>query len=190
MISSSSLASIFPARSAIGAAVVNFNNNNPFTAYGQSLERLQHRCRMEIDHRHVAGDGTGRRHSHAGRADPDRHFRGDSATFFAGGQFPVLNGFSCNAPTSTPGVAGPSICQPSIQFKNFGVALNFMPVVLSGGRISLNVTTDVSDLTTTNARKYSHSRIERQRDRAIDPRAQRQHHGRNSLRWCAGAWPA
>jgi pilus assembly protein CpaC len=76
---------------------------------------------------------------------------GEKATFYAGGQFPVLNGFSCSAPTSTAGVAGPSTCQPSIEFKKFGVALNFTPVVLSEGRISLNVTTDVSDLSTTNA---------------------------------------
>jgi len=48
-------------------------------------------------------------------------------------------------------VAGPSTCQPSIQYKNFGVVLEFTPVVLSEGRISLNVTTDVSDLSTTNA---------------------------------------
>jgi pilus assembly protein CpaC len=133
-----------------GAAVVNFNNNNPFTAYGQSLSG------SSIGAGWKSITGTLQAMEQAGvihtLAEPTlTAISGEKATFFAGGQFPVLNGFSCSAPTSTPGVAGPSTCQPSIQFKNFGVALNFMPVVLSGGRISLNVTTDVSDLSTTNA---------------------------------------
>lgn len=42
-------------------------------------------------------------------------------------------------------------CQPSITFKNFGVSLNFTPVVLSGGRISLKVMTEVSDLSSNNS---------------------------------------
>ena len=33
-----------------------------------------------------------------------------------------------------------------IQFKKFGVGLNFTPVVLSEGRISLKVLTEVSEL--------------------------------------------
>ena len=36
-------------------------------------QRLQHQRRLEIDHRHVAGHGAGRRHPHARRAEPDRH---------------------------------------------------------------------------------------------------------------------
>ena len=133
-----------------GAAVVNFNNNNPFTAYGQSLSGSSIAAGWKsITGTLQAMEQAGVIHT---LAEPTlTAISGEKATFFAGGQFPVLNGFSCNAPTSTPGVAGPSTCQPSIQFKNFGVALNFMPVVLSGGRISLNVTTDVSDLSTTNA---------------------------------------
>jgi pilus assembly protein CpaC len=71
---------------------------------------------------------------------------GESATFVAGGEFPVLNGFSC----SNNG-GGPSTCQPSIDFKKFGVSLNFTPVVLSEGRISLRVMTEVSDLSQANA---------------------------------------
>jgi pilus assembly protein CpaC len=42
-------------------------------------------------------------------------------------------------------------CQPSVTFKKFGVSLNFTPVVLSGGRISLKVMTEVSDLSSNNA---------------------------------------
>src|SRR5208282_2411688 len=133
-----------------GATVVNFNNTNPFTAYGQSLSG------SSIATGWKSITGTLQAMEQAGvihtLAEPNlTAISGEKATFYAGGQFPVLNGFSCSAPTSTAGVAGPSTCQPSIQYKNFGVALNFMPVVLSGGRISLNVTTDVSDLSTTNA---------------------------------------
>jgi pilus assembly protein CpaC len=78
---------------------------------------------------------------------------GETATFVAGGEFPVLNGFSCSTSSSTPGA--PSTCQPSIDFKKFGVSLNFTPVVLSEGRISLKVMTEVSDLSNTNSLNIS-----------------------------------
>jgi pilus assembly protein CpaC len=41
-------------------------------------------------------------------------------------------------------------CQYSIQWKKFGVSLNFTPVVLSEGRISLKVMTELSELSTEN----------------------------------------
>jgi pilus assembly protein CpaC len=47
-------------------------------------------------------------------------------------------------------VGQPSICQYQIQWKKFGVGLNFTPVVLSEGRISLKVLTEVSELSTEN----------------------------------------
>jgi pilus assembly protein CpaC len=72
---------------------------------------------------------------------------GETATFMAGGEFPVLNGFSCSSAAG----GGPSTCQPSIDFKKFGVSLNFTPVVLSEGRISLKVVTEVSDLSSENS---------------------------------------
>jgi pilus assembly protein CpaC len=37
----------------------------------------------------------------------------------------------------------------SIEFKSYGVGLGFVPVVLSGGRISLKISTEVSELTNT-----------------------------------------
>ena len=51
---------------------------------------------------------------------------GESANFLAGGEFPVPAGFSCDPPRRP-------ICQTQIQFKKFGVGLNFTPVVLSEG---------------------------------------------------------
>jgi pilus assembly protein CpaC len=70
---------------------------------------------------------------------------GETATFIAGGEFPVPNGLSCDTTHSPP------ICQQQISFKKFGVSLTFTPVVLNEGRISLKVMTEVSDLSTDNA---------------------------------------
>ncbi|MES1198990.1 MAG: type II and III secretion system protein family protein [Pseudomonadota bacterium] len=62
---------------------------------------------------------------------------GESARFLAGGEFPV-------PVKSDQG-------QVSVEFKPFGVGLSFTPVVLSGGRISLKMSTEVSDLTSDGA---------------------------------------
>jgi pilus assembly protein CpaC len=59
---------------------------------------------------------------------------GESAKFLAGGEYPV--------PTSQD-ITG----RVSVEFKPFGVGLGFTPVVLSNGRISLRLSTEVSELT-------------------------------------------
>src|SRR5579862_2316003 len=63
---------------------------------------------------------------------------GETAKFLAGGEFPVPGGRDQ---------------QGNIQiiFKQFGVGLSFTPVVLSDRRISLQLSTEVSELTTTGA---------------------------------------
>lgn len=61
---------------------------------------------------------------------------GETAKFLAGGEFPVPSG------RDTSG-------NVSIQFKQFGVGLSFTPVVLSPNRISLQISTEVSELTNT-----------------------------------------
>ena len=60
---------------------------------------------------------------------------GESASFLAGGEFPVPSGRDSSG-------------QISIDFKPYGVALAFTPVVLTEGRISLRVKTEVSELST------------------------------------------
>jgi pilus assembly protein CpaC len=70
---------------------------------------------------------------------------GETATFVAGGEFPIPAGLSCDTTKSPP------VCQAQVDFKKFGVSLVFTPVVLSEGRISLKVLTEVSDLSTENA---------------------------------------
>lgn len=62
---------------------------------------------------------------------------GESASFLVGGEFPIPVGQDDNS--------------ISIEFKQFGVGLDFTPVVLSGGRISLKVKTEVSELTSDNS---------------------------------------
>ena len=61
---------------------------------------------------------------------------GEGAKFLAGGEFPVPTGED-------------STGRVSVDFKSFGVGLGFVPVVLSGGRISLKISTEVSELTNT-----------------------------------------
>jgi pilus assembly protein CpaC len=70
---------------------------------------------------------------------------GETASFIAGGEFPIPNGLSCDTTKVPP------ICQQQIDWKKFGVSLAFTPVVLSEGRISMKVQTEVSDLSTDNA---------------------------------------
>jgi pilus assembly protein CpaC len=62
---------------------------------------------------------------------------GETAKFLAGGEFPVPSGNSCDSNNN---------CTVQIQFKQFGVGLEFTPVVLSEGRISVRVGTEVSEL--------------------------------------------
>ncbi len=61
---------------------------------------------------------------------------GKSADFLAGGEFPV--------PVPQSGVAG--VYAVTIQYKPFGVRLNFTPTVLVDGRISMVVAPEVSEL--------------------------------------------
>lgn len=61
---------------------------------------------------------------------------GEEADFLAGGEFPVPSGVDENG-------------RVIIQFRPYGVGLKVTPVVLSGGRISLRISAEVSDLSNT-----------------------------------------
>lgn len=126
-----------------GASMVTFNTDNPFTVQGQPLS----------DTRITPSFGTGsgrvtaaiRAMERAGvirtLAEPSlTAISGESSNFLAGGEFPVPSGRTCDPTTG--------ICQDQIQWKKFGVGLNFTPVVLGEGRISLKVLTEVSELST------------------------------------------
>ncbi|WP_292067291.1 type II and III secretion system protein family protein [Brevundimonas sp. UBA7664] len=65
---------------------------------------------------------------------------GENAEFLAGGEFPVPVGRTVDSGTGQVSIG--------IEFKPFGVRLAFRPIVLSEGRISLQLSTEVSELTT------------------------------------------
>ena len=68
---------------------------------------------------------------------------GENAEFLAGGEFPVPVGRSVDSSTGQTTIG--------VEFKPFGVRLAFRPIVLSQGRISLQLSTEVSELTTAGA---------------------------------------
>ncbi len=133
-----------------GTTVVQFNNTNPFTANSGPL---------------VPGNGLGasfgssvsvqatlRAMESAGvvrtLAEPNlTAISGESATFISGGEFPIPAGVTCQ-PTAGGGIGQ---CIQTVTYKKFGISLNFTPVVLSEGRISLRVMTEVSEISTENA---------------------------------------
>lgn len=59
---------------------------------------------------------------------------GEAATFLAGGEFPVIVGRDNTGTILT-------------EYKPYGVSLSFRPIVMSGGRISLQISAEVSELT-------------------------------------------
>ncbi len=68
---------------------------------------------------------------------------GEEATFLAGGEFPF------------PSVQGGANQQVTIQWKEFGVRLNFTPHVTNDGSIRLNVTPEVSALDFANGLQFA-----------------------------------
>jgi pilus assembly protein CpaC len=134
-----------------GTAVVNFSNANPFTAYGRALTpntlsgSFGATPSVTATLRAMESAGVVRT-----LAEPNlTAISGESATFIAGGEFPVPAGYSCDPTTH--------VCTTQISFKKFGISLNFTPVVLTEGRISLRVMTEVSELSNDNSITLSQS---------------------------------
>jgi pilus assembly protein CpaC len=61
---------------------------------------------------------------------------GESAKFLAGGEIPTLASRTCDA----------TGCSTGVIYKPIGVSLAFTPVVMNEGRISLHISTEVTDL--------------------------------------------
>jgi pilus assembly protein CpaC len=133
-----------------GTAVVNFNNANPFTATGQPIvagnaitTAFGSTPSVKATIRAMESAGVVRT-----LAEPNlTAISGESATFISGGEFPISTGVTCQ--TTAAGSVGQ--CAPSIAFKKFGISLNFTPVVLTEGRISLRVMTEVSEVSNDNS---------------------------------------
>jgi pilus assembly protein CpaC len=135
-----------------GTAVVNFNNANPFTASGAPLVATNGFSAGGLMKGLPTVTATVRAMESAGvirtLAEPNlTAISGESATFIAGGEFPIPAGYSCDPTTH--------VCTTQISYKKFGISLNFTPVVLSEGRISLRVMTEVSELSNDNAIQVS-----------------------------------
>src|SRR5712691_7552442 len=132
-----------------GSAVLNFSNTNPFPVYGQALVQTN-----AITGTWKSISGTLRAMERAGvirtLAEPSlTAISGESANFIAGGEFPIPAGYTCAAATH--------VCTTQISFKKFGISLNFTPVVMTEGRISLRVMTEVSELSNDNSITLSQS---------------------------------
>ena len=129
----------------IGTTVLNFNNTTPFPVYGQPLFPSS----IAGTWKSITASLQAMERAGVIRtlAEPNlTAISGESANFLAGGEFPIPAGYTCQAAA----INQASICQYQIQWKKFGVGLNFTPVVLSEGRISLKVLTEVSELSTEN----------------------------------------
>ncbi|MDP3077877.1 MAG: type II and III secretion system protein family protein [Bradyrhizobium sp.] len=133
-----------------GTTVVRFNNNNPFTANSGPLvpgnglaTSFGSAPSVQATLRAMESAGVVRT-----LAEPNlTAISGESATFISGGEFPIPTGVTCQP------IAGGGIgqCVQTVSYKKFGISLNFTPVVLSEGRISLRVMTEVSEVSTENA---------------------------------------
>ena len=135
-----------------GSTVVNFNNNNPFTANNAPL--VANNALKTSFGSTPSVQATLRAMESAGvvrtLAEPNlTAISGESATFISGGEFPIPTGVTCQ--TTTSGAIGQ--CVQTVSFKKFGISLNFTPVVLTEGRISLRVMTEVSEISSENALK-------------------------------------
>jgi pilus assembly protein CpaC len=135
-----------------GTAVVNFNNVNPFTANNGPLVPGNGLQASALSKGLPSVTATLRAMESAGvvhtLAEPNlTAISGESATFISGGEFPIPTGVTCQ--TTTAGAIGQ--CVQTVSFKKFGISLNFTPVVLTEGRISLRVMTEVSEVSQENA---------------------------------------
>jgi pilus assembly protein CpaC len=135
-----------------GTAVVQFNNSNAFTANNGPLAANGLSASALTKAGLPSVTATLRAMESAGvvrtLAEPNlTAISGESATFISGGEFPIPTGVTCQ--TSTTGTIGN--CVQTVSFKKFGISLNFTPVVLAEGRISLRVMTEVSEVSAENA---------------------------------------
>jgi pilus assembly protein CpaC len=133
-----------------GSTIVKFNNTNPFTVNNSPLvpanglgTQFGSPLSVQAILRAMESAGVVRT-----LAEPNlTAISGESATFISGGEFPIPTGVTCQSTTS--GAIGN--CVQTVSYKKFGISLNFTPVVLTEGRISLRVMTEVSEVSSENS---------------------------------------
>jgi pilus assembly protein CpaC len=131
-----------------GSTVVSFNNSTPFTANNAPL--VSNNGITTTFGNSVQATLRAMESANVVRtlAEPNlTAISGESATFISGGEFPIPTGVTCQ--TSSSGTIGQ--CVQTVSFKKFGISLNFTPVVLTEGRISLRVMTEVSEISSENS---------------------------------------
>ncbi len=122
---------------------ISLTSSNPFSLLGQALSTSQNFQLGNILGNDNAVQAVIKAFERTGMirtlAEPNlTAVSGEAAKFLAGGEFPVP-------------VARDRDGNVQIEFKPFGVGLGFTPVVLSEGRISLRISTEVSEITGENA---------------------------------------
>lgn len=129
----------------LGEVALDLNTSNPFSILGRSLTdavntmtyrrpALENGNNTLADSVQTAVQALERHGLLRTLAEPNlTAISGESAKFLAGGEFPVPKSRDRDG-------------NVTIEFKPFGVGLAFTPVVLSEGRISLRISTEVSEL--------------------------------------------
>ena len=85
-------------------------------------------------------------------AEPDLvALSGEKATFLAGGEIPVPVVQGTNAANGTLGIGVSYTPNISIEWKQFGVGLDFTPTVLNNGIINLQLNPSVTEIDTANS---------------------------------------
>lgn len=121
----------------IASAAINFTTVNPFTIAGQVLSGGTTTVPTSWSGGSVTSVIRAMERNGLLRtlAEPNlTSVSGETANFLAGGEFPVPVGINSSG-------------QITVEYKPYGVGLAFTPIVLDEGRISLKVSTEVSELT-------------------------------------------
>ena len=118
-----------------GNVLIGGATENPFSATLQSISATALNGRFGSVDQWVLGSVKAMERNGLIRtlAEPNlTAISGEKADFLAGGEYPVPSGFKNG--------------ELSVEFKPFGVALGFRPVVMSENRISLTIKTEVSEI--------------------------------------------
>ncbi|MEM6381510.1 MAG: type II and III secretion system protein family protein [Pseudomonadota bacterium] len=126
-----------PITTTIGDVLLSGATVNPFSISGQAIAS----SRLDIVSNGISAQIQALEQDGVIRtlAEPNlTAVSGESASFLAGGEFPVASGLDSEG-------------NVTIEFKPYGVGLGFTPVVLAGDQISLQIETEVSELTSDGA---------------------------------------
>lgn len=117
-----------------GEVALGLATANPFSLLGRSLTDAVNTASTKHDEVQATLQALERHGLLRTLAEPNlTAVSGESAKFLAGGEFPVPKSRDRDG-------------NVTIEYKPFGVGLAFTPVVLSDGRISLRISTEVSEL--------------------------------------------